>query len=369
VIQRVIGSVIGRAIGRVIRPAASGESPRCTRDDGSPVFPDGARELGAALLALLLLGAGACRPGAERAAPGAEPDEAAAEGTAQPLETSAAGDLSPEEHEAEVEAWREERLAGLTSDDGWLTLVGLHWLPEGETTVGSAEGSGVRLPASTPARVGTLERADGTVRLDLAPGVEATAGGERFAGGELASDATEEPTVVELGTVSFYPIERGEKLGLRVKDTASPARSAFAGIPAYPVDPRWRVAARFEPYDPPREVGIPDVTGNVQDMVSPGAVLFAAGGETRRLEALDGGDELFLIFADGTSGEETYGAGRYLYAPKPDGAGRLVVDFNRAYNPPCAFTAYATCPLPPKGNRLPLPVEAGEKLPAGIEVH
>ena len=319
-------------------------------------------------LALAVLAVGACRPEAERAAPAPEPEAAAA--AAGPVATEPADDLSAEELGAEVAAWHEERLANLTTDDGWLTLVGLHWLREGETTIGSAEGSGVRLPASAPGRVGTLSRTDGTVRLALAPGVEATAGGEPFAGGELAADATGEPTVVELGTVSFYPIVRGEKVGLRVRDTASRAREAFEGIPTFPVAPRWRVAARFEPYDPPREVGIPDVTGNLQQIVSPGAVLFAAGGETRRLEALDGGpDELFLIFADETSGETTYGAGRYLYVPRADESGRLAVDFNRAYNPPCAFTAYATCPLPPKGNRLPFAVEAGERLPAGIEVH
>jgi len=343
-------------------PSAAVPSPRSRAG--------GRRELAAVvLLAAGLVVPSACRPGAGQPAPEAAP-EPRPEAAARPVATEPAGDLPAAELAAEVETWREERLAGLTADDGWLTLVGLHWLPEDETTIGSAEGSGVRLPASTPARVGTLAGGDGTVRLDLAPGVEATAGGEPFAGGELASDAGGEPTVVELGTVSFYAIERGEKVGLRVKDTASEAREDFAGIPSYPVDPRWRVAARFAPYDPPRDVEIPDVTGNVQKGHSPGAVLFEAGGETRRLEALDGGPgELFLIFADETSGEETYGAGRYLYVPAADETGRLVVDFNRAYNPPCAFTAYATCPLPPKANRLPFPVEAGEKLPAGIEVH
>jgi hypothetical protein len=287
----------------------------------------------------------------------------------EPAAQPAAGPAVDPAYRQEIEEWRQERVASLRSAGGWLAVAGLHWLPEGESTLGSQPMADVVLPASAPAQVGTLTREGARVRLEVLPGVAATHAGDPVRSLELASDAAGAPTVVELGTLVFHVIERGDRLALRVKDSANPARTEFTGIESFPVDPAWRLEARFEPYDPPRPLPVEDVTGGTQDGTSPGAVVFTRGGETYRLDALGEDGSLFLIFADATSGRETYGAGRYLYTDEPGEDGRVVVDFNRAYNPPCAFTPYATCPLPPPQNRLPITVDAGEKAYEGPGSH
>jgi uncharacterized protein (DUF1684 family) len=161
--------------------------------------------------------------------------------------------------------------------------------------------------------------------------------------------------------VTFHVVDRGERIGLRVRDAASPARLHPPVLEYLPIDPTWRVRARLDPYDPPRRLLVADYTGGVQEQVAPGALVFEAAGQPLRLDAFDAGNELFVIFADPTNAGETYGAGRYLYTAKPDAEGWVWVDFNRSYSPPCAFTPYATCPLPPPQNRLRVRVEAGEK--------
>jgi hypothetical protein len=265
-------------------------------------------------------------------------------------------------YRAEIESWQQEREEKLRRPDDWLTLVGLHWLSDGPQSLGSDPMSDVVLPAEAPGRVGMLTPQDGTVELNVTPGVGATVGGEAI-GRELdLLPAEGDPPTVELGSLRFHAIRRGDWLGLRVRDLESPALAAFTGLDFFPVDPAWRLDARFAPYDPPKETLVDDVTGNRQPVVVEGAVVFEVDGKEHRLDAFDGGEEeLFLIFADETSGKETYGAGRYLYVPRPDDTGHLPLDFNRAYNPPCAYTPYATCPLPPKQNRLALAIEAGEK--------
>src|SRR5262249_8004586 len=179
----------------------------------------------------------------------------------------------------------------------------------------------------------------------------------------LKTDAEGEPTVLEHGRIRFYVIRRGTRLGVRVKDTGSAALAAFHGIDSYPIDFHWRFDAHFDAYDPPKTIPVPNILGTVDSARSPGAVVVTLGGRDCRIDAVkeSGTDELFLIFGDQTNGEETYGGGRFLYAAPPDKNGRVVLDFNKAYNPPCVFTPYATCPLPPAGNRLPVRIEAGEK--------
>jgi hypothetical protein len=266
-------------------------------------------------------------------------------------------------HRVEVERWRAERLSRLTAEDGWLALAGLHWLEEGVTRLGSDPASDVVLPASAPARVGELRRSGLEVRLELAPGIVVAVAGEPASGSlDLRSDAAGgEPTLVHLGEVSFHTIERGDRVALRVRDAASPARLSPPVLEYFPIDPSWQVQARLEPYDPPHRLTVADYTGGVQEQVALGALVFEAAGRELRLDAFDSGDQLFLIFADPTNAGETYGAGRYLYTAKPDAEGLVWVDFNRSYSPPCAFTPYATCPLPPPQNRLAVRVEAGEK--------
>jgi uncharacterized protein (DUF1684 family) len=265
----------------------------------------------------------------------------------------------------EVEQWKAKRVASLKGDDGWLSLVGLHWLKEGVNKIGSDPSNEVVLPEGKSPRVaGSLFLNGGAVRIEARPGSGITSEGKPVTSLDLTSDADGgKPTVLKLGTLTFHVIKRGERLGVRVKDSASPERVNFHGLEYFPLDERWRVEARFEPHNPPKTIPITNVLGMEDDEPSPGAVVFDIDGKTYRLDALTeaGEEQFFIIFADATSGKETYGAGRYLYAGPPDSAGRLLIDFNEAYSPPCAFTKYATCPLPPEQNRLPLRVEAGEK--------
>lgn len=282
-------------------------------------------------------------------------------GEAAAAEPSASA-VAAAEHQREVEAFRAERLAGLKSPDGWLSLVGLFWLEEGENRIGSdPEGKVIFPSGKAPARAGVLVRQGNKVSLKAATGAGITVEGQPVIEVELASGKDAKPVIADLGSLSFFVIHRGDRVGVRVRDRESPALASFKDIENFPLNPALRVEARFEPYDPPKPIAIANIIGIVEDQLSPGAVVFEHGGKTWRLDALEGADgELFLLFADGTSGEETYGAGRFLDTKKPVN-GKVVVDFNLAYNPPCVFTPYATCPLPPRQNRLAMRVEAGEK--------
>lgn len=255
-----------------------------------------------------------------------------------------------ETYRASVERWHAERLARLRAAEGWLSLVALHWLTPGSNEVVLSEGAA---PFQVDVR-------DGEVR---AVGEELRHEGTELPpeGLSLVADVDGEPTKLDLGSLRIILIRRGERLALRAWDRQAEALRTFAGIDRFPVDPRWRIDARFEPTEG-RTIPVPDVLGGVAQEPSPGTVAFSIEGVEYRLEALEGGNdgELFLVFADATSGEETYGAGRFLYTDPP-AAGRVAVDFNLAYNPPCVFTPYATCPLPPAQNRLPLRIMAGEK--------
>lgn len=263
----------------------------------------------------------------------------------------------------EMEDWRADREKGLKNENGWFTLVGLFWLHEGENRVGTDPGGTVIFPDGKSApRVATLVRQGDAVRLQAEPGSGITLDGKSVTTLDLKDDMSGEASVLHLGSLSFFVIRRGDKLGVRVKDSQAPALAAFHGLDNFPVDPSWRVTARFEPYDPPKNVPVPNVLGQVTDTPSPGALVFERGGQTYRLDTLgqDKDGALSTIFADLTNGKESYGAGRFLDT-EPVKDGKVVVDFNKAYNPPCAFSAFATCPLPPAQNKLALKVEAGEK--------
>lgn len=280
----------------------------------------------------------------------------------------------PAAYRKEVEAFRKERADSLKKEDGWLTLVGLYWLKPGENRFGSDPGNPVILPAGkAPAVAGRLIRDGDKVRVTVEPGVGLTADGKPIAPGqpgqELQTDASGKPTTLELGSLKFYVIKRGDRLGVRIKDRESPLLASFKGLDNYPIRPEWRIVARFEPYKD-KKIPIANIVGQVEDSPSPGAVVFDWKGKTYRLDALEGSPEggLFLVFGDKTNGRETYGAGRFLDTDPPKD-GRVVVDFNTAYNPPCAFTAFATCPLPPPQNKLAIAVEAGEKKFAGGPEH
>lgn len=269
--------------------------------------------------------------------------------------------MDPATHRDEVQQWREARAARLTAPEGWLSLVGLHWVEPGTHRIGSAADNDLVL-AVGPAHLGTLALADERITLSLADGVDAKIGDGDTRVGALAPDSSGAPTIVRFGEASFSVIERGGKFGLRVRDPQAKTRTGFAGIDAFEIDAGWRFEARFEPHPPGRTIDIVNVLDMLEPMNNPGVVVFEKDGQEYRLEALDdtGDGQLFLIFADRTNGKLTYGPGRFLYAPPPVD-GKTIVDFNRAYNPPCAFTPYSTCPLPPPENRLDLAVEAGEK--------
>ena len=279
-------------------------------------------------------------------------------------QTQQAAKVDENAYRQEIDKWHKERAASLTSEEGWLTLVGLFWLKDGENRFGSDPSNQIVLPGGkAPKYAGSLWVEKGAVRLEAEPQAGITSEGKPVGTLALASDAEGKPTVLHLGTLSFNVIKRGDQLGLRVKDKESPARTKFAGLDYYPVALNWRIDARFEPYNPPKKIPIVNVLGMVEEQPSPGRIVFDAAGKTYSLDAIseEGSKELFVIFKDETSGRETYGAGRYLYTDPANAQGTVLLDFNKAYNPPCAFTNYATCPLPPSQNRLALRVEAGEK--------
>jgi len=275
-----------------------------------------------------------------------------------------AAKIDPAAYAKEIEQYRAQRVADLKSETGWLTLIGLFWLKEGDNKFGSDFKNEIVLPkAKAKPFTGVLVLKDGVVRLEAPRQSGLTSQDQPVTTLDLKSDADGKPTVFNLGSLSFQIIKRGEKFALRVRDKAHPARANFSGIESYPADLKWRIEAQFERYDPPKPLAIMNVLNMESDEHSPGAVRFEVEGKTYRLDAVSEADEprLFMIFADQTNGRETYGAGRYLYVDPPDSSGRVVIDFNKAYSPPCAFTNFATCPLPPDQNRLPLSIQAGEK--------
>lgn len=268
-----------------------------------------------------------------------------------------------DDYAARVDHWRRLRDERLRSPGGWLALVGLYWLVEGENHFGAHPANQIVLHGpGMPPRAGSLllrggrarllPHADAPLRINGAPAVEM----------DLADDVNGAPTILELGTLRLHLIRRGDRIGLRVRDHEAPALRAFTGTQHFPLDPSWRIAARFEPAAPGRTLALMDITGAQSADPTPGTVVFERDGATWRIDALDGGEkgELWLIFGDATNGRRTYGGGRFLYTEPPAADGSVVVDFNLAYNPPCVFSPFATCPLPPPQNRLARRIEAGE---------
>jgi len=279
-----------------------------------------------------------------------------------PARTSA---MKPEsEHASEVRAWQERRLKSLQSDTGWLTVTGLFWLHDGDNVFGTAAASDIRLPSGSAAdRAGVFEHRNGVTIVRAADGTDLRIDGKPVREAQLRPDSQGTPDVVELGRLRLFVIERSGRFAIRMRDLESTLRKNFHGIDRFDIDPAWQVEARFEPYEPVRHIPIASVIGTVDSMMCPGALVFVLGGREQRLEpVLESPDDtlLFIIFSDETTGDETYPGGRFLYADMPHD-GKTTLDFNKAYNPPCAFTPFATCPLPPAQNKLDVAVRAGEK--------
>jgi uncharacterized protein (DUF1684 family) len=268
-------------------------------------------------------------------------------------------------HKSEIQKWQSDRLASLTKDNSWLTLIGLFWLNESENKFGSDPKNPIVLPKDkAPGVAGSLWLEKGQVRLAARPGVEITAGNKLVTALDLKDDNDDSgPTILKLGSLLINVVKRGDRIGVRVKDTESRTRREFKGLEYYPIDPKWRIEARFEPYQPPKTIPITNVLSMTDDETSPGALAFEVDGKTYRIDPIleKGETDWFVMIADETTGRETYGAGRYLYVSPPDASGKVVIDFNKTYSPPCAFTNFATCPLPPRQNHLPFRIEAGEK--------
>ena len=266
-------------------------------------------------------------------------------------------------YESALAKWRADRLVSLKGPDGWLNLAGLYWLKEGGNSFGAAAGNDLVAPeGSTPAKLGDFVVESGAVTFQAAPGVEVLHGETPVTEILLADDQEKEPTLLTSGSLAWIVIRRMDRLGVRLRDYDHPAVASFAGIEFYADDPTWRIEARFEPYPEPRTIRVPTVVeGLGWEPTVPGTLEFEALGKPLSLEAYRSDDGFMIVFADGTTGNTTYPAGRYLAADFPDEDGITVLDFNKAYNPPCVFSEYATCPLATPRNRLPVAVEAGEK--------
>jgi hypothetical protein len=266
---------------------------------------------------------------------------------------------------AEIEEWQAARVRQLEQPDSWLTVVGLIWVEEGLTSIGSDPDNDVVFPGEdVPPRLGTLTWHDDTFLFQFDPAATARRPAEAADSIPLTVDSQGRPTVVTYGSLTWFLIERYGQIGIRLKDSEAEARLSFHELDSYPIDLAWRIAGRFDRYDPPREFPQPNVLGMPSTSNSPGAVVFEVDGEEYRLDVTGNPDgrQFSIVFGDETNGTETYGGGRFLSVGAPGDDGWVVVDFNRAYNPPCVFTAFATCPLPMRQNRLPVRIEAGEKM-------
>jgi uncharacterized protein (DUF1684 family) len=280
--------------------------------------------------------------------------------------TAVRAESSESAYQLEIDQWHAERIERLKDKYGWLSLVGLMPLHEGENRFGSAADNDLVFPGKAPRQAGVITLAEGTARLKIGEGNTITSDGRPIESEIIFSQAGENTTVLDMGSFRFFVIERTGRYYLRVKDSEAEPLKNFKGIDRFPVREKWRITARFEQYNPPKKLMIPNVLGGEYEETCPGVAVFDVDGRTYRLEptgSTKGG--LFFVFADLTSGKETYGGGRFLSVDSCDSSGKVVLDFNKAYNPPCVFTPYATCPLPHEANILDLRIEAGEKKCAG----
>ena len=258
---------------------------------------------------------------------------------------------------ASITRWRASHEAALRADEGWLTVVGLAWLKAGPNRAGTGPDAAVRLPAGAPRSVGVFGLGGDQVTFEPAAGASVAVNGK-----PASSSQRLRPDIdtITSGGLTLFIIERAGRYGVRIKDRDSEARRAFGGETWYPVREAWRVVARFEPYHPPKVIQVLNVLGQTDPQPSPGAALFTLDGKQYRLDPISEGGQLFFIFKDATTGATTYPSGRFLYASPPVN-GQVILDFNKAENPPCAFTDFATCPLPPRQNQLTTSVDAGER--------
>jgi len=273
------------------------------------------------------------------------------------------GHLDPAEYKKEIDAWHAQRVeVDLKGDHGWLNLAGLFWLKEGFNTFGSDSSNDLIFPMNRiAANAGTFVLQQGKVTLQAEPGVKVKQ--DTVDVSELlVFESGMRPPILLHGALEWTVIERNGKYGVRLRDLESEAVTHFTGVDRFPVDPSWRIEGHFEKYEDSRSIEVTNVLGQTYTQPCPGSLVFEIEGKEFRLDAIDeGSDDYFIIFGDRTNERETYPSGRYMYVSPPDEQGNVVIDFNKSYNPPCAFTEFATCPLPPKQNVLDVAILAGEK--------
>ncbi len=262
--------------------------------------------------------------------------------------------------------WQEERNAEMRDTSGsWLSLVGLHWLEQGESTFGADSNHTLIFPNTAPGFAGRFILAEDQLSLEVAEGVRVTQDGQPVQALAMNHDMDDNTSYLQMGSIQFYALSRPEGMAIRVKDSKSPELVAFEDIPNFDIDPNWKIEAQLQWFDEPQSIQIPTVLGSERTQKCPARIVFEVDGETYELSPYQSfyGDPVWtIIFSDLTNGESTYGGGRFLSLDEPaPGATSITLDFNKAYNPPCAFSAFATCPLPPPENRLAVAIPAGEQ--------
>lgn len=266
-------------------------------------------------------------------------------------------------HEEEIRSWQKKRLQSLTAEEGWVTLAGLFWLEGGENSFGkSADNRLIANYPGLPDYIGVFSVEHHRVSFSAQPGIEVNCDGKPISRIEMTSDQDGKATVLRYKAFSWYVIKRGDRLGVRMKWSDHPNRKKLTHIPSYPISDTWRIKARYIAYDTARTLSIPTVIGIDSEEECPGEIHLRINGQAIVLYPTGTRDSLGLMFGDATNGRETYSAGRFLPLPKPDESNEMILDFNLAYNPPCVFTPFATCPMPIPENIIGIPVEAGEKM-------
>lgn len=266
-------------------------------------------------------------------------------------------------YKAEIDTWHAKRETTLKSETGWLTVSGLYWLDEGENTFGAGKENKIKFPeGKAEFQMGSFILLNDEVRLTILPNIEVKRNDTIFNTGIIFNkDIEEQSVILSYKKLRWFIIKRGNKYGVRLRDLDSDARQHFTHIDRFPVSEAWQIKAKFEAPTNKKTIAIHDVIGNTTETTFGGTLKFEYGGKTYALDAtLEDEDDLFIVFGDYTNGNKTYGAGRFLYAKKPIEGNDVILDFNKAYNPPCAFTDFATCPLPPDQNKLPFEILAGE---------
>jgi uncharacterized protein len=272
----------------------------------------------------------------------------------------------PENYTDSITEWKEYRVDVLTGPTNWLRLHGIYWLEEGVASFGSGSEEDLQFPEGTiPRHAGFFILKNDTITMKVADGVAITHEGEPVE--EMILFDGENRPHAEHGDLEWFIDSRGDRHGVRLYNKDNPKADAFEGFPAYPVDPDWHLKARFVPNSDSTTITVDNVLGEELERFSPGNVEFKAGGKLHSVISFESSSGLFIMFADETNKTETYHAGRYMIIPFPDENDESIIDFNKAYNPPCAFNKFTTCHLPPSQNRLDIAIPAGEKRPVEWE--